>query len=223
MARLKREAIRGAWMMTAEDDELHAARAKTTFALYVFALDGSFQRLALKDGHVREREQGTYTFDGEFLITRGRSTETYRVTVHALWHFELESKRKVFAMRRALVTELERGLPELDEAHARDLRILPLRASFAKLTDEAEVYWAKYDRSGELVDPVELGLVSVERRPDVGRIWVGVTPLRAGLDATTWGRIAKDALVDLNLEDTEGVETVVVRTTTDGAEQELER
>ncbi|MEM1347408.1 MAG: hypothetical protein AAGI01_02560 [Myxococcota bacterium] len=223
MERLKPEAIRGAWMKTAEHDDVQAARARMTFALYVFALDGSYQRFVFKDGHVREREQGTHTFDGEFLITRGRSTETYRVTVRSLWHFELESRRKEFSMRRALVEDLVGGVPKLADSHARDLRILPLRASFVRLTEEAEVFWARYDRSGELAEPLDLGLVSVERRPEVGRIWVGVTPLRAGLDAATWGRIAKDALVDLNLEDTDAMGTVVVRTTTDGQEQELER
>ncbi len=176
--RLWPEAICGAWFMGKPDGMEEAWRAGVC-DLYLFRVDGTFTRWGRRKGYVRETERGDYTFDGDFLITRGRNTETYRVDVTSRGDWSLEDKKGTSRMVRRM-----RDPIGLTDEVARDLRILPVRMAFAPLLDETpEVLRASYERVGEVH---ELGLVTMERRGD--RVWAGVTAWETTLERQTWVR-----------------------------------
>ncbi len=176
--RLWPEAICGAWFRGAPEGMEQAWR-EGVCDLYLFRVDGTFTRWGRRKGYVRETERGEYTFDGDFLITRGRNTETYRVDVKARGDWTLEDKKGQSRMVRLLGEKVA-----LPEDVARDLRILPVRMEFAPLVEEApEVLRASYTRGDQ---EYALGLVTLERRGERG--WAGVTPMESTLEHETWKR-----------------------------------
>ena len=176
--RLWPEAICGAWFM-GQPEGLEQAWREGVCDLYLFRVDGTFTRWGRRKGYVRETERGEYTFDGDFLITRGRNTETYRVDVKERGDWTLEDKKGTSRMVRLLGAKAE-----LPEDAARDLRILPVRMAFAPLIEEApEVLRASYTRGGE---EYALGLVTLERRGERG--WAGVAAMESTLERETWKR-----------------------------------
>lgn len=198
---LRPEAVRGVWfLLNGESDPLKAREAQT-FDVMTFGMDGAYACATLKNGFRRQHEAGDYTFDGEFLITRGRNTETYRVNVRSPWRWELEDRRHTITIVRALFDE-EAGRPTLAESYARDLRILPLRAQFREFgQSELSAYEIVYDAGGELERPIVLGTLAVEFL-DEDWTWLGIMPTVTGVDAKTWGRIAREGFLGFHLNRT---------------------
>jgi hypothetical protein len=203
--RLWPEAICGAWFM-GEPEGMEQAWREGVCDLYLFRVDGTFTRWGRRKGYVRETERGDYTFDGDFLITRGRNTETYRVGVEARGDWTLEDKKGQSRMVRRLVEQAA-----LPEDAARDLRILPVRVTFAPLLEETpEVLLASYTR-GE--DEHALGLVTLERRRERG--WAGVTRLESTLGRETWARAIAEGAPSRD-EALEGLKALDVEFVEDG-------
>ncbi len=199
------EAVRGCWYYVAEDFSMDGGLARQ-HQILSFRVDGTFTRYQVKSERRKVAETGDYTYDGNFLILRGRSTDTFRVRRPQFWHWELEGKKKDQYLLRAL-TDPE-GLQELTEGQARDLRILPLRARIqADHEGEDVIYRAVFEESEE---PILLGTFFVEVQADGAR-WVGVTPLVEGIEAVTWERIIRDSFLDLFCGKPEDVRVVTVR------------
>ena len=199
------EAIRGAWYMMRQDDSIDKARERDTYELYIYRLDGTFSRIQLKDGHVKSQEQGDFTFDGEFLITRGRNTETYRVDAKSPREWHIETKKHAFVIRRSLYASDDAVLSSSD---SRDIRILPIRVKVAFPNDALGTSHGllTFDRGGELQKPLILGEIAVELQPDHKLCWIGLTKRADGIEPQTWDRILRESVFDLGLEETDGIE-----------------
>lgn len=200
------EAVRGCWYFVEKGAEL-ARGLEGGYQIYSLGVDGSFVRYQVKGGRRKTAGTGDYTFDGNFLILRGRQTETYRVKREAFWRWGLEGTRKDYYLLRAMVEE--GALPRMEEEDLRNLRILPLRAEIREdFKGEDNIYRAVYLReSGE---EVLLGTFFVEKHPEE-KHWVGVTPLVEGIEVGTWERIIKDSFLDMFKGKPEEVGVVTVR------------
>lgn len=192
------EAIRGLWFMVQDGEGMVDALSSLSIELYTFNLQGRFVRVVLRDGVRREHESGDYTFDGNFLITRGRSTETYRVNVEGPMRWLLEGKKgMVWLCRRALDEQDEElELPELDAEVVRELRILPIRVRFEPFTVQEQLrsWRILYDRDGKLETPLWLGSLSLDD-DSPSSLWAGITTYVRGLDTRTWQRFVSDAFL----------------------------
>jgi len=199
------EAIRGAWYVLREDEDFEKAREKTTYEIFIYRLDGTFSRIQLKDGHVRSQEQGDFTFDGEFLITRGRNTETYRVSAQSARVWNIETKKHTFTMRRSLYAA---DATVLESSDLRDIRILPIRVKTTFPNDALGISHGllTFDRSGELDEPLIVGEVAIELLAERKVCWIGLTRRAGGIEAKTWDRILHESVFDLALEETDGIE-----------------
>lgn len=195
------EAVRGLWFMAQDGEGMRHQLEQLTGELYSFDIQGRFMRVVLREGLRREHESGDYTFDGNFLITRGRSTETFRVTVESPTLWLLEGKRgMVWLSRRALGDDDEEREPDaLDGELARELRILPIRVRFEPWSTQVnlEAWRVLYDRDGRLDPPICLGSISVDR-DSAQSLWFGVTPYLSGLDERTWTRFVSEAFMSKN-------------------------
>lgn len=196
--RLYPEAIRGLWFLIPEEtSRQEVAAGEAAAEVLVMRLDGSFRRLSYEGGQMREREHGDYTFDGDFLITRGRSTETYRVRPQQWWRWEIETKKDAFELVRSL-DDLARPRQELGEEAARDLRILPLRADVEPvLEDPLGLVHLTFSRAQ---DPL-LGVVSVEVDEDSQQVWLGIGRVATELSEELWARLAQEVVCGVYLED----------------------
>lgn len=212
------EAICGIWFLFKHDDSFERAQIKKTYEVLTFRLNGTFARQAFKEGHKREYEQGDYTFDGEFLITRGRNTETYRVKPAHYAQWELESRKTVFLLQR---TPCAFGTWDvLEESARRDLRILPIRVSIEQVHPNVDLYALTYGAEG--ATSVLLGYLSLEQRVEHSKLWVGVMRLVEGLEPESWYGIARDGLVDLHLGKPKGFDTLDVQFFDSGLAHTLE-
>lgn len=193
------EAIRGIWYVLREDEDLATVRDTHTGDIYLFRMDGSFSHVQLKNGSTRRQEDGSYTFDGEFLITRGRNTETYRVSLRDARTWEMETKKHGFTMHRSLYPE---DAVTLTEREQRDLRILPIRAKLTLPHDSLGVALGRleFEREGAQA-PVILGEVCVELEQERRLCWIGLTARTRDLDASTWTRIAQESIWSMGLDD----------------------
>ncbi len=205
------EAIRGAWFCLAEGVDASTAWEDESFEVFVFRLDSSFHRVVMRDGYRREQESGEYTFDGDFLITRGRTTETYRIKAQDVWRWELDGRKEEHALVRGLLDPSAR--PELDAPTARDLRILPVRAWAEPLVDNAAVqlYRLFYNEGGQADWEQDLAVVALERGPQ-GAVWAGITRLVSGLDDNAWRRLIVEGLLGTQLADAQPAPTSVAIT-----------
>lgn len=159
------EIIQGLWWCTKADES-----KGTTRDLFAFNADGTFVRVVYKQGVRRDAEQGQYTFDGNFLITRGRSTETYRVTIEDSTKWVLDGKRYQFVLSRRASTPLS----VLDEATTRMLRLLPQRVRLEALDKMLPHSFRMWFSSNDDQESIELGIVhAFEQHPGVG--WIGLT------------------------------------------------
>lgn len=201
------EAVRGCWYLVPTEYDLSKG-VEGSYQVYTFGLDGSFRRHQVKSGRLKQAESGDYTFDGNFLILRGRQTETYRVRRPLEWRWELEGKNKDQYLMRALVDEA--GFTELDEGAGRSLRILPLRAQVEQDFEEGPPMYRVVYRGDEGGDAVLLGTFFVEDHPD-GRRWIGLTPMASGLEESTWERIISDSFLDMYCGRPDGVAVVTIR------------
>lgn len=199
------EAIRGAWYMMRQEEPVDKARERDTYELYIYRLDGTFSRIQLKDGHVKSQEHGDFTFDGEFLITRGRNTETYRVDAKSTREWTIETKKHAFTMKRSLFAPDDAALSSAD---LRDIRILPIRVKVTFPSDTLGTSHGllTFDRGGDLEKPLILGEVAVELLNNRKLCWIGLTKRADGIEPQTWDRILRESVFDLGLEDTDNVE-----------------
>ena len=182
------EIIRGVWFCLKDGAEFQEAWQKQSFDIYLFWVNGEFIRMTLKDGNKREVETGQYTFDGNFLITRGRSTETFRVELEQTTHWRLQSKKHDLHFVRQLTQPVA-----LDEADARDLRILPIRAGVEPVHKHLpRCFWLTYGTRDN--QTTRLAMISTdEEQAEHG--WVGATRLVEGLDPNAWSRLISEAFL----------------------------
>lgn len=200
------EAIRGSWYYISSDLEMPAGLAKGANVL-CFRGDSSFARYQFRETEMREAERGTYTFDGNFLILRGRVTDTFRVRVAGPWKWTMEGKRVDQWLLRGLF-ESEEPV-ELSAEEAREIRILPVRVSVKVPWSGAEAVHDLVYQSGE--GPVRrIGSFYVERGSE-GRLSVGLTMAVTGLESRTWERIIRECYLDLFLGKPLDVGVVTVR------------
>lgn len=201
------EAVRGTWYFVPVDFDLSSG-STGAYQIYSMSVDGAFRRYQVKLGRSKLAESGDYTFDGNFLILRGRQTETFRVKRPEFWRWELEGKRKDFLLLRGLIGP--EHFYSLSGDEARNLRILPLRAQIESDFDEGpQVHRIMYRTESEEKDHL-LGLFFVEEQLD-GKRWVGLTRLVEGLEENTWERILRDCYFDLTQGRPEDVTVVTLR------------
>lgn len=194
------EAIRGAWFLLPVDETLDKARQEHSYDVIIFHIDNSYELLTIKGGILKNSSSGNYTFDGDFLITRARATETYRVTMQHHTQWSIETKKGMRPMYRAL-----HPIPQhLDEGQLKDLRILPIKA-------RAEMICADPHSPLQLtMNEVQLATISVDRWETNKTCWFGIMPLVEGIEPRTWLRIIQESVFALTLDHPEGFDTIEV-------------
>ncbi len=120
------EAIRGCWFFIPDASPQTQSGQKNSSIIH-FNLDGSYERFQIKDNTRKTVEQGTYTFDGMFLILRGRNTDTYRVHPEGFSRWNIEGKKDGQALVRAYPSQISSA--ELTSAQIKDIRNLPIRVT----------------------------------------------------------------------------------------------
>ncbi len=188
--RLLPEAIRGSWYLLREPGTPAEALADKA-QLLSFRLDGSFTRYNLDGATKEEAEEGDYTFDGDFLIVRGRNTDTFRVDVRSDWFWFLEAKKKSRRLYRGVLEESD--FFELDDEACKEIRMLPMRVGvdFAFDDDRDAIFDLVYDpKDGQ---PARIGCFSVDRDPHTDALWVGLTPLAQNLSAEVWEKVIRQS------------------------------
>lgn len=161
------EIIQGLWWCVRADDPTSPTRD-----LFAFDADGTFVRVVYKQGARRDAESGDYTFDGSFLIVRGRSTETYRVSMTSSTQWSLDGKRHRLTLARALPVS---DPLTLDESTTRMLRLVPQRVSLELLDKALPRSFRMMYAPDASAPPIELGTVhTFEQHPGTG--WVGLHP-----------------------------------------------
>jgi hypothetical protein len=200
------EAIRGAWYLLPDEADPHTLEHKKAQQLF-FELDGSFTRYKIKRGERRrEHETGDYTFDGNFLITRGRSTDTYRVHPEGFWRWDLEEKKGDYVLLRGPFEADDFFTITPDQRE--ELQRVPIRIAVQSPfvdDDERAIF--------ELVHRPEDG----EERP-AGSLWadrvgseilhIGLTPIVAGVDAALWERVVAESFLDVYLGEPDDIDIV---------------
>jgi hypothetical protein len=204
--RLMPEAIRGCWYYVSEKFDFKDPVNKPRQVL-TFRVDGSFVRYQFKDQSRKEIERGDYTFDGNFLILRGRTTETYRVRTKFSWRWTLEGKKDDHYLMRGLVTE--DVFQTLSAEDQKEIRILPMRVAVrSELEGQDLIYDLVYEPAGR--KPIAIGAFFVEAEDD-GRRFIGLTPYVEGIAPKTWERIIQDSYLDIFLGKPTDVRVVTVR------------
>lgn len=186
--RLLPEAIRGSWYLLPEEGSLEEALADNG-QLVALHIDGTFTRYTADTTSKAVKEEGDYTFDGDFLILRGRNTDTFRVHIEEDWCWFLEAKKKNRRLCRGLIAGDD--FIALDEESRREIDRLPMRVSVQSVYDDEEgaifdlVYQPKEG------DKQRVGCFSVDPDPETGALWVGLTALATNLEASTWEKVIR--------------------------------
>ena len=198
------ESIRGSWYYLPASLDPHNLGDKPPQVLR-FRLDGGFTRYIARDDGWIEKEKGDYTFDGAFLIVRGRNTDTFRVRIERYWRWSLEGKKEEQVLLRGLVTDADFGA--LDAEDQKEIRILPIRVSVRARsdTDDAVFDLVYKGESGERL----VGSFFVERED--AKVWVGVSPFVEGIESKTWERIIRESYLDIFRGKPRDVRVVTVR------------
>ena len=198
------ESIRGSWYYLNGDVDPHELGDKPPQVLR-FNLDGTFIRyIAKKDGWM-EKERGDYTFDGAFLIIRGRNTDTFRVRPKAFWRWNLEGKKESKALVRGLLSDDD--FSELSDEDRKEIRILPIRVGIQTPTDNPDAVHELVYR-GENGEQL-IGTFFVEREGQ--KLWVGLTPCVDGIEEKTWERIVHESYLDIFRGKPKDIKVVTVR------------
>jgi hypothetical protein len=194
--RLLPEAIRGSWYMLAEKGSPEEALAQKGQLLGLH-LDGEFVRYEVDASNKKEKERGDYTFDGDFLILRGRNTDTFRVHVEANWYWFLEAKKKSRRLFRGILEADD--FFELDEEDRGEISERPTRVKVTcRYDDETDAIFDLVFRpkGGQAK---RIGCFSVDPDPENATLWVGLTPLATNLDAEVWEKIIRKAYLNSHL------------------------
>lgn len=183
------ETIRGAWFLIPEKTTRAVAHREQTYELLHFELGGGFAHTQVKGGQAKHQLGGEYTFDGEFLITRTRASETYRVQSPELTRWIIETPKGSESLHRTLRDSHGPISAELQK----ELRILPIKARPHVMLSCEKSPWllAVETEQGAL----ELGVVSVDASLAPQRLWLGVMPLVEGVELRTWLRILTESLL----------------------------
>lgn len=198
------ESIRGSWYYIASSADPHELGDKPPQVLR-FRLDGTFTRYIARQSDWTEKERGEYTFDGAFLIIRGRNTDTFRVRTEEFWRWNLEGKKEEQVLLRGLVKKEDFG--ELPPEDQKEIRILPIRVGVHAPSDTKDVlYELVYKGEGERR---KVGTFFVEREGH--KIWVGLIPYVTGIEGRTWERIIRESYLDIFRGKPTDVQVVTVR------------
>ena len=198
------ESIRGSWYYLPASTNPHDLGERPP-QLLRFRLDGTFARYLARDDEWVEKERGDYTFDGAFLILRGRNTDTFRVGTQPFWRWTLEGKKEEQVLLRGLLLDDDFG--DLNAEDSKEIRILPIRVSVRQnYRADDGVYDLVYrsERGDRRV-----GVFFVER--DDVRAWVGVTPCVEGIEPKTWERIIRESFLDIFCSKPDDIHVVTVR------------
>ncbi len=198
------EAVRGCWYYLPVNADHDPNGPRQVIA---FGVDGSFVRYEIKKSRRKEAESGDYTFDGNFLILRGRRTHTFRVHRPSFWQWKLEGKKKHFRLLRGFAP-IDEEVATLPDAERRDISLLPLRARVEADFDGANViHRLVYEHGAE--DRRLLGTFCVKQRPD-SPLWIGLTPLVRGIEAKIWKRIVRESYLGMFLDQPDDVGQVTL-------------
>lgn len=198
------ESIRGSWYYLPTTLDPHNLGDKPPQVLR-FRLDGTFTRYIARDDGWLEKEKGDYTFDGAFLIIRGRNTDTFRVRTEHFWRWSLEGKKEEQVLLRGLVSSDD--FVTLGPDDQKEIRILPIRVGVRSHTDVDDgVFDLVYrGENGEQL----VGAFFVEH--EGAKVWVGVSPFVEGIEGRTWERIIRESYLDIFRGKPGDVKVVTVR------------
>lgn len=200
------ESIRGGWYVVPATDTVDEV-VEEDGEILVFHLDGSFVRFAIEDDERREADRGDYTFDGQFLIIRGSSTQTYRVEPESEWRWSLEGKKEDRLLLRGLIDRTE--TVELPEERREEIEQLPMRVFVRSIFDgaqEGEICMMIHEADDE---EIAIGALYAEA-PSDGEMWIGATPFVEGLNVEIWERIIRESYLDIHRDDLDQVARVDV-------------
>lgn len=192
------EAIRGSWYLLPEEGTLEEA-LDDKGQLVALRVDGTFTRYTADTTSKRVKEEGDYTFDGDFLILRGRNTDTFRVHIEEDWYWFLEAKKKNRRLYRGMIDGDD--FIELDDASRREIDMLPMRVSAQCRYEDEEgaifdlVYQPKEG------DAQRVGCFSVDPDRETGSLWVGLTALATNLEASTWEKVIRKSYLAVHGRD----------------------
>jgi hypothetical protein len=188
------ETIRGAWYNVGSGGSV-AETVQEDGEILVFDLDGGFVRYELDEGHRAKSEEGDYTFDGQFLILRGKNTTTYRVDVEAPWRWRLEGKRDERLLLRGLVDRDESidVSGERSEAIGRTPGRVFVRSDFDGEEGGEICTFVHEPKDGETI---EIGACYTDGDEEVFQIYL--TPFVEGLDRPTWEKVVIKAYLDVH-------------------------
>lgn len=200
------ESIRGSWYYLPESG-LKSIGEKLP-PIYIFQLDGRFSLMNARDGELIEKDRGTYTFDGNFLIIRGRNTDTYRVRVRDWWRWNLEGKKEDQVLVRGLFPPDERV--QLLEEEKKEIRILPIRVVVDEpATGTGSIHRLVYrPASGE---PRLVGSFFAEFEEQEGKVWIGISPATDDINIELWERIIKESYLDIYRAKSQDIRVVTLR------------
>ncbi len=188
------EAVRGSWICLTPKQEIGEVRDEA-HELFAFDIGGSYRRHTVRpSGKVSQEEVGEYTFDGDFLILRGRRTHTYRVEQRESWRWHLEGKKKSRIFFRGYIEDDPRQALDVEEV--RELGLMARRLRLQACVQGDDPIW-------ELIHPSasgeqRLAVVSVDDSQNAP--WVGVEPLVTGVDQQTWERLVATSVVGNSVE-----------------------
>ncbi len=209
------EAIRGCWFFI-PDASPHTQSGQKNSSIIHFNLDGSFERFQIKENARKSMEQGTYTFDGMFLILRGRNTDTYRVHPEGFSRWNIEGKKDGQALVRGYPSHFSTA--ELSAAEQKEIQNLPIRVSVvdehahANVPDERNgnsngIYQLTYQTSDQTHE--NIANFFVESHPG-NRLWVGLSPFINNIEPSTWQRLIHDCYLDVYLNKPADIDVVTV-------------
>lgn len=197
------EAIRGAWLLitdkladpTTPGGALRAGELADQAQLIRFGIDGEFQAFPIKDGQLADQPKraGDYTFDGDFLILRAKSTDTFRVSVDAPWCWALEARKKRRRLVRGLLGSADITPLDPQEANEIDLLAARVKVKTPLSGEHPALYELQFEQAS--ADPLRLATFSADPDAEFGELWLGLTPLVEGLKPNTWQKIITHAFL----------------------------
>lgn len=202
------EAIRGSWYLLPKKGAPREVFDEDEGQLVAMRIDGTFTRYDLVGEAIKEvDDEGDYTFDGDFLILRGSSTETYRVRVEQSWYWFLEGKRKSRRLYRGLFDEGD--FFELDDQAREQIARVPMRVNVeTPFVDDDDAIFDLVYRGEEQRRPI--GSFSVEFDAEIDALWIGLTPLATNVERSTWQKVIDKAYLQIYPGSPDHVDNVTI-------------
>ncbi len=195
-------AVRGCWYYFDEPfDDVDPDGERQVVS---FRGDGHFRRYDVDDGERHPAGEGEYNFDGDFLILRGRRTETFRVHRPEFWRWDLEGKKAQHTMMRGFVDD---GRHRVADDVERDIRMLPLRVRVDADFEGADVIHLFVYEGAD--DDRRIATFSVEEHGDKA-LWIGIAPLVRGIAPPVWQRLVSESYLDAYCDEPSDVGEVAV-------------